>query len=68
MSADFDEAIRFIKSSIGNMDRLINAVLKLSREGRRQFHPQTIDMRALLGQIGQTVSHRAAELGARLDD
>jgi signal transduction histidine kinase len=67
LSADFDEAIRFIKSSIGNMDRLINAVLKLSREGRRQFHPQTIDMRALLGQIGQTVSHRAAELGARLD-
>jgi signal transduction histidine kinase len=67
LSADFDEAIRFIKSSIGNMDRLINAVLKLSREGRRQFHPQAIDMRALLGQIGQTVSHRAAELGARLD-
>lgn len=67
LGADFDEAIRFIKSSIGNMDRLINAVLKLSREGRRQFHPQTIDMHALLDQIAQTVSHRTTELGASLD-
>lgn len=65
--AEFDEAIRFIKSSIGNMDRLINAVLKLSREGRREFHPQVIDMTALLGQIKDTVSHRVTELGAVLD-
>ena len=67
IGADFDEAIRFIKTSIGNMDRLINAVLKLSREGRRQFNPQTIDMRALLEQISQTVNHRVMELGAALD-
>lgn len=67
LGADFDEAIRFIKTSIGNMDRLINAVLKLSREGRRQFHPQTIDMTALLGQISQTVNHRVTELEATLD-
>jgi signal transduction histidine kinase len=67
LGSEFDEALRFIKSSIGNMDRLINAVLKLSREGRRQFNPQTIDMKALLEQIAQTVSHRVMELGASLD-
>ena len=67
LGTDFDEAIRFIKNSIGNMDRLINAVLKLSREGRRQFHPQTIDMQALLNQIAGTVSHRVMELQASLD-
>jgi signal transduction histidine kinase/DNA-binding NarL/FixJ family response regulator len=66
LGTDFDEALRFIKTSIGNMDRLINAVLKLSREGRRQFHPQTIDVKALLEQISQTVSHRVMELGANL--
>jgi hypothetical protein len=66
LGADFDEAIRFIKSSIGNMDRLINAVLKLSREGRRQFTPQRVDMNAMLEQIVQTVTHRAAEQGAAI--
>jgi hypothetical protein len=66
LGRDFDEAIRFIKTSIGNMDRLINAVLKLSREGRRQFTPQRVDMNATLESIVQTVTHRAAEQGAVL--
>ncbi|HEY4140756.1 MAG TPA: CHASE3 domain-containing protein [Pseudolabrys sp.] len=63
---DFDEAIRFIKTSIANMDRLINAVLKLSREGRRQFNPETIDMNGLLDTVTQTVAHRATEAGATI--
>jgi len=67
LGTDFDEAIRFIKTSIGNMDRLINAVLKLSREGRREFRPERIDMDELLTSITATVTHRAVELGARIE-
>ena len=48
---DFDEAIGFIKTSIGKMDRLINAILKLSREGRREFRPERVDMTALMETI-----------------
>ncbi|MGZ3359296.1 MAG: sensor histidine kinase [Xanthobacteraceae bacterium] len=66
LGADFDEAIAFIKTSITKMDRLINAVLKLSREGRRDFQPDDIDMNALLASIGQTVAHRASEQGATI--
>ena len=33
--ADFSEALGFIKSSIAKMDRLITAILNLTREGRR---------------------------------
>ena len=66
LGRDFDEAVGFIKTSIGKMDRLINAVLKLSREGRRQFHPETIDMAALIESIRRTVAHRIGELGATL--
>jgi signal transduction histidine kinase len=66
LGADFDEAIGFIKSSIGNMDRLINAVLKLSREGRRQFTPEPIEMDALFRSIVETVAHRAVEQGATI--
>jgi signal transduction histidine kinase len=67
LGLDFDEAIGFIKSSIANMDRLISAVLKLSREGRRQFNPQTIDMNALLQSIAANVAHRSAEMSANFD-
>ena len=66
LGRDFDEAIGFIKSSIANMDRLINAVLRLSREGRRRFSPEQVDMNALIGGLVETVSHRAAELEATL--
>jgi signal transduction histidine kinase len=64
---DFDEAIGIIKSSIGRMDRLINAVLKLSREGRRQFNPEQIDMTEVMDAIGASVAHRAAEFGTKIE-
>ncbi|MFX6134475.1 hypothetical protein ABTF13_20740, partial [Acinetobacter baumannii] len=37
LSEDFSEALGFIKSSIAKMDRLISAILNLTREGRRAF-------------------------------
>jgi signal transduction histidine kinase len=67
LAAEFDEAIAFIKSSTEKMDRLIGAVLKLSREGRRQFRPEPIDMTALVGDIVSTVSHQAAVAGAHIE-
>ena len=39
LSQDFTEALGFIKSSIAKMDRLITAILNLTREGRREFEP-----------------------------
>jgi len=61
MSRDFDESLGFIKGSIGKMDRLINSILKLSREGRREFKPEYISMDDLVKSIADTVAHRAAE-------
>ena len=40
---DLPEAIRFIRTSTAKMDRLINAILKLSREGRRVIAPESFD-------------------------
>ncbi|RZI39179.1 histidine kinase, partial [Herbaspirillum sp. HC18] len=42
LSEDFSEALGFIKSSIAKMDRLISAILNLTREGRRAFSPERI--------------------------
>lgn len=66
LSNDFTEAIRFIKSSIDKMDRLIGAILHLTREGRRQFNPQRIDLNELLQNIVSTVAHQASEGNAEI--
>jgi signal transduction histidine kinase len=64
LSDDFTEALGFIKSSIGKMDRLISAILNLTREGRREFQPVEIDTRELIENIVATVAHQAAEAEA----
>jgi signal transduction histidine kinase len=66
LSQDFTEAIGFIKSSIGKMDRLISAILNLTREGRREFQPVPIDTRELIEGIVSTVAHQAAEANAQV--
>lgn len=61
LSQDFSEALEFIKSSIGKMDRLISAILNLTREGRREFQPVAIDTRELIEAIISSVAHQASE-------
>lgn len=63
---DLPEAIGFIRTSTQKMDRLINAILRLSREGRRTLAPEHLDMNALVGGIADTLHHRAAEAGAEI--
>ncbi|GAA0306191.1 CHASE3 domain-containing protein [Sphingomonas oligophenolica] len=63
---DLPEAIGFIRTSTQKMDRLINAILKLSREGRRLIAPEAIDMDALVSAIGETLQHAIKDRGARL--
>jgi len=66
LSQDFAEALGFIKSSIAKMDRLISAILNLTREGRREFEPVKIDTRELIEAIVTTVAHQAAEAEAQI--
>ena len=66
LSEDFSEALGFIKSSIAKMDRLISAILNLTREGRREFKPERIDTRELIEAIVTTVAHQAAEAEAQI--
>ena len=66
LSQDFTEALGFIKSSIAKMDRLITAILNLTREGRREFVPVKIDTRELIESIVGTVAHQASEAEAQI--
>ncbi|WP_253189283.1 ATP-binding protein [Brevundimonas sp. LM2] len=55
---DIPEAVGFIRASTEKMDRLINAILKLSREGRRNLVPESLDMGAMTQRIADTVRHQ----------
>lgn len=66
LSEDFSEALGFIKSSIAKMDRLITAILNLTREGRREFVPTRIEVRELIESIVTTLAHQAAEANATI--
>jgi len=58
LQEDIPEALGFIDSSVTRMDRFINAVLKLSRLGRRELHPEPIDMNDLVQTILETLAHQ----------
>lgn len=63
---DIPEAIRFIRASTERMDGLINAILKLSREGRRDLNPEPIDLVKLFAATAASVKHQLDEANATL--
>ncbi|MBR0557280.1 CHASE3 domain-containing protein [Ciceribacter sp. L1K23] len=66
-SEDLPEAIDFIRSSTKKMDGLINAILKISRDGRRPLKPERIDLKALLEATSASVHHQVSEAGGKVD-
>jgi signal transduction histidine kinase len=48
------------------MDRLINAILKLSREGRRVITPEAIDLAAVTETIAGSIRHLLDDRGVTL--
>ena len=67
VSEDMPESIRFIRTSTAKMDRLIQAILQLSREGRRRLAPEPVDMTALLRAVADTMAHPAQAAGATIE-
>lgn len=64
LDAEIPEAIGFIRSSTERMDRLINAILKLSREGGRTLTPARVDMTALVRGIAASLRHQLDAQGS----
>jgi signal transduction histidine kinase len=66
VDTDVPEAISFIRTSTQKMDSLINAILKLSREGQRTLNPERVDLKHLFDGIAATAQHRLTETGGEL--
>jgi signal transduction histidine kinase len=60
---DLPEAMGFIRSSTRKMDSLINAILKISRDGRRKLQPDRIDLKVLIDTVAANVHHQLVETG-----
>ena len=64
---DLPEALGFIRSSTEKMDRLINSILELSRQGRRKLQPEVLDMEELAQSIADSIHHTAEDAGATVE-
>lgn len=64
VDTDMPEALDFIRSSTQKMDGLINAILKISREGGRVLAPEEIDLGPLVGRQAQALGHQFDATGA----
>jgi signal transduction histidine kinase len=64
---DLPEAIGFIRSSTAKMDRLINAILRLSREGRRDIRAESVSIEQLVGTIAETMYQQIEAADAEIE-
>jgi signal transduction histidine kinase len=63
---DVPEAVGFIRASTSKMDRLIKAILKMSREGRRPLTHDTLHMQSLIQTMADAVHHQAEQAGGSI--
>ena len=61
VTEDLPEAIQFIRTSTRKMDKLINAILKISRDGRRQLKPEHVDLEALIKASADVIQHQVLD-------
>ncbi|TBW57592.1 sensor histidine kinase [Marinobacter halodurans] len=55
---DIPEALQFIRSSVTRMDSQIQAVLTLSRMGRREMNWEEVDTQALVSNVLESLQHQ----------
>ena len=63
---DIPEAFDFIHSAVTRMDHFINAILKLSRLGRRELHIEPIDLEPLIETVLKSLAHQIVERNATI--
>jgi PAS domain S-box-containing protein len=64
--ADVPEALGFIDASVTRMDHYINALLKLSRLGRRELVLEQVDMETLTQATLETLAYQIEQRQARV--
>lgn len=58
---EIPEALSFIRSSTRKMDTLINAILMISREGRRRLQPERVKLDDMIETTRAAIQHQLVE-------
>ena len=64
---ELPEAISYIRSSTKKMDNLINAILKLSHEGRRKLKDEAVNLQDAIISAQAALQHQLANAEGRID-
>jgi PAS domain S-box-containing protein len=64
LEEDIPEALDFIRSAVTRMDNLTNAILRLSRLGRRELNPTQVDTAGLVEEIVKSLAHQIEQAQA----
>ncbi len=51
MTENIEDSIRYIQTAVGRLARIIDALLRLSRAGRVEYHWQTLDLQTMVRKI-----------------
>jgi signal transduction histidine kinase len=66
-TVDIPESVNFIRKSSVRMDGLIGAILKLSREGRREFKRERVQLSEVVETTVASLQHQIDEGGVNVD-
>lgn len=66
-TSDIPESVGFIRSSSTKMDGLIGAILKLSREGRRELKRERVQLSDVITASLASLQHQIDEAGATVE-
>ena len=66
-TSDIPESVGFIRSSSTKMDSLIGAILKLSREGRRELKRERVQLSDVMTASLASLQHQIDEAGVTVD-
>jgi signal transduction histidine kinase len=61
LDKDVPDAQQFINSAVDRLSRMVDALLNLSRLGRREMHYEEVDMNKLVSTIMQSYKHQITE-------
>ena len=63
---DMKESLSYIEAAVARLSRIIDALLRLSRAGRVEYHPKLVDLNEVVGRVVDalhgTIAERRAEV------
>ncbi len=62
LEKDVPDSLEFIRSSVDRLDRMVTALLKLARLGRREMTYQKVDMNKLVTNVLQSFNHQITKM------